>query len=112
MRRIPRNISKNQKHSAPTNTRYYSIFGKIDTIYCDIAQVDQTEIAITNSKLFLEKGNHLLLVVKSRSIDVIKNPQRVFEEEAEKLRKEGFFIEQIINLIPFDKDHALIDAKF
>ena len=42
-----------------------------DLVYCDIAQPDQTEIALLNcGRLLKEKGIHLL-VVKARSIDVL-----------------------------------------
>jgi len=33
-------------------------------------------------------------------------------QEASKLEKRGFFIEQIINLEPFDKDHGMIYCSF
>lgn len=89
---------------------YHSIFGKVDLVYCDIAQPDQTEIAIANCKHFLKKNGHLLLAVKSRSIDVTKKPSKVFKEEEEKLERSGFKIEQVIELEPFDRDHVLIHA--
>ncbi|MEM2872632.1 MAG: fibrillarin-like rRNA/tRNA 2'-O-methyltransferase [Nitrososphaerales archaeon] len=95
---------------ARKHENYHSIFGHVDLVYCDIAQPDQTDIAIANCKHFLKKNGHLLLAVKSRSIDVTKKPSKVFEEEEEKLKKAGFKIEQVIELEPFDKDHVLIHA--
>jgi fibrillarin-like pre-rRNA processing protein len=89
---------------------YYSIFGMVQTVYCDIAQPDQTDIAIENCRVYLEKGGVLLLVVKSRSIDVVKDPRVVIKEEAKKLESNGFSIQQIIDLEPFDKDHGMIYA--
>jgi fibrillarin-like pre-rRNA processing protein len=91
---------------------YYSIFGTVETVYCDIAQPDQTDIAIENCKVYLEKGGVLLLVVKSRSIDVVKDPRVVIKEEAKKLESNGFNIQQIIDLEPFDKDHGMIYAVY
>ena len=91
---------------------YYSIFGTVQTVYCDIAQPDQTDIAIENCKVYLEKGGVLLLVVKSRSIDVVKDPRVVIKEEAKKLESNGFSIQQIIDLEPFDKDHGMIYAVY
>lgn len=87
----------------------YSI-SKVEIVYCDIAQQDQTEIAVANCRSLLKPGGKLLLVVKARSIDVLKEPQRVFEEEAKKLEAAGFKVLRIIELSPFDKDHALIYA--
>lgn len=87
----------------------YSI-AKVDVVYCDIAQPDQTEIAIANCIGLLKKGGTLLLVVKARSIDVLKEPEKVFAQEKSKLINAGFKVHLIIELSPFDKDHALIFA--
>jgi fibrillarin-like pre-rRNA processing protein len=62
--------------------------------------------------VYLEKGGVLLLVVKSRSIDVVKDPRVVIQEEAKKLESNGFSIQQIIDLEPFDKDHGMIYAVY
>jgi len=83
---------------------------KVDVVYCDIAQPDQTEIAMTNCSELLKKGGSLLLVVKARSIDVLKEPEKVFSEEKRKLEGAGYRVKAVIELSPFDKDHALILA--
>jgi fibrillarin-like pre-rRNA processing protein len=90
--------------------RYRSVFSKVNVVYCDIAQPDQTEIALLNCRRYLSEGGSLLLIVKSRSIDALKDPDRVFKEEGEKLEAAGFEIKQLIRLDPFDKDHAFISA--
>jgi fibrillarin-like pre-rRNA processing protein len=82
----------------------------VDVVYCDIAQPDQTEIAMANCSKLLKKGGALLLVVKARSIDVLKDPGVVFSEERTKLEKAGFRVRSVIELSPFEKDHALIYA--
>ncbi len=87
----------------------YSV-AKVDVVYCDIAQPDQTEIAIANCVTLLKEGGSLMLVVKARSIDVLKEPRKVFLEERAKLEKAGFEVKSIVELSPFDKDHALIFA--
>jgi fibrillarin-like pre-rRNA processing protein len=86
-------------------------FTQVDVVYCDIAQPDQTEIAMANCDRLLKKGGRLLLAVKARSIDVLKEPERVFEEERAKLERAGFRVEQIVDLRPFEKDHVLISAS-
>jgi len=90
---------------------YFSMFGKVDVVYVDIAQPDQTEIAITNCKMYLKKNGYLFLVIKTRSIDVTKPPKQVINEEIQKI-KENFDILQTIDLHPYDKDHAIVIAKF
>ncbi|MGY5139995.1 MAG: fibrillarin-like rRNA/tRNA 2'-O-methyltransferase [Candidatus Nitrosopumilus sp. Bin_571-38] len=90
---------------------YFSVFGKVDVVYVDIAQPDQTQIAIDNCEMFLKKGGYFFLVIKTRSIDVTKAPKRIIEEEIEKL-KPRFEVLQSIDLHPYDKDHAMVIAKF
>ncbi len=87
----------------------YSIT-KVDLVYCDIAQQDQTEIAMENCRQMLKSGGTLLLVVKARSIDVLREPEKIFKQERKKLEDAGFKVNSIIELSPFDKDHALISA--
>ncbi len=91
-------------------TEKFGGFGKMDVVYCDIAQRDQTEIAIANARRHLRGGGRLLLIVKARSIDQLKEPSLVFKEEAQKLRNARFQVERVIDLHPYDKDHALISA--
>jgi len=90
---------------------YFSVFGKVDVVYVDIAQPDQTNIAIENCKMYLKKDGYFFLVIKTRSIDVTKSPKRIIEEEIEKM-KVHFEILQVIDLHPYDKDHAMVIAKF
>ncbi|MGD9533132.1 MAG: fibrillarin-like rRNA/tRNA 2'-O-methyltransferase [Candidatus Nitrosocosmicus sp.] len=92
--------------------QYYSYFGTVDTVYSDIAQPDQTDIAINNCKSYLKPGGSLLIIIKTRSIDVLMDPKLVTKNEARKLEKNNFEILQTINLEPFDKDHSLIHAKY
>lgn len=87
----------------------YSI-ATVDVVYCDIAQPDQTEIAIANCERALRKGGTLLLAVKARSIDVLKEPSLVFSEERAKLDGAGFKVRGVYELSPFEKDHSLIWA--
>jgi fibrillarin-like pre-rRNA processing protein len=82
----------------------------VDVVYCDIAQPDQTEIAMANCKALLKPGGRLLLAVKARSIDVLKQPDRVFREERRRLEDGGFRVEGAVELSPFEKDHAMIYA--
>ena len=89
---------------------YFSVFGKVDIVYVDIAQPDQTKIAMDNCKIFLKENGYFFLVIKTRSIDVTKSPKKIVEEEVKKIEK-NFEILQSIDLHPFDKDHAIVIAK-
>ncbi len=91
--------------------KYYGYFGIVDVVYSDIAQPDQTMIAIDNSKSYLKDNGDLLIIIKTRSIDVLTEPKIVTQNEAKKLEANNFTINQIINLEPFEKDHSIIHAK-
>ena len=88
---------------------FFSVYKKVDIVYVDIAQPDQTNIAIENCRLYLKSGGHLFLVIKTRSIDVVKDPKMVIKDEIKKLET-LFEIKQTIELHPYDKDHAMVIA--
>ncbi len=88
---------------------FFSVYKKVDIVYVDIAQPDQTDIAIENCKLYLKPGGYMFLVIKTRSIDVVKEPRGVIKDEIKKLET-LFQIKQTIDLHPYDKDHAMVIA--
>ena len=90
--------------------KYVNIFDKVDIVYCDIAQQDQTFIAIKNCLKYLKVNGYLILVIKARSIDVTKNPKDIFKQEIKKLKDNNFKIMEEINLEPFDHDHMIVYA--
>ena len=55
------------------------IEGKVDVIYQDVAQPDQDEIFLRNSRLFLKAGGGGMIAIKSQSIDVTRAPKKIFE---------------------------------
>jgi len=114
-REFVENVARERKNVIPfvadaRDPSRYSVT-RVDVVYCDIAQPDQTEIAIANCSGLLRKDGRLLLAVKARSIDVLKDPELVYEEERRKLVKAGFRVELIVDLSPFEKDHVLISAS-
>lgn len=113
------NVVKYRKNIIPLITdarhpeRYQSIYGEISVVYSDIAQPDQTEIAISNFTYFIprEQNAMLFLVVKASSIDVLKSKNEVFSDQRDILEKSAFRIVKIIDLEPFDRNHAIIVAE-
>lgn len=91
----------------------YTMFvtGKVDDIYCDIAQVEQARILAANASVFLKKDGWIMLAVKAQSIDVTKEPAEVYKGEIKVLEKSGFRIEEVVHLEPYDKAHAMITAQ-
>ena len=91
----------------------YSMFirGKVDDIYCDIAQPEQARVLADNADLFLRDKGWIMLAVKAQSIDVTKEPSEVYKGETRVLEKRGFRIEEVVHLEPYDKAHAMIVAQ-
>ncbi len=87
------------------------IFKKPDVLYSDIAQPDATEITLNNAFKYLKNGGHLILIVKARSIDPVLPTGDIIKREAKKLEDAGLKVIEIINLIPYDKEHGFILAK-
>jgi fibrillarin-like pre-rRNA processing protein len=117
-RELVQNVARFRKNIIPIVAdarhpeRFTSIYGEIDVVYCDIAQPDQTEIAITNCERFFGfKGGILFLVIKASSIDALKDKGRVFDEQSKILKKSGFEVLQKIDLEPYDRNHALFISK-
>lgn len=83
-----------------------------DGLYADVAQPNQAEIVADNADFFLKDGGYMLMAIKARSVDVTKSPEEVFRRELMTLKERGFEIIDIVHLDPFDKDHAMIYARF
>jgi fibrillarin-like pre-rRNA processing protein len=91
----------------------YSLFmaGKVDSIYCDIAQPEQAKVLADNADVLLKSHGWIMLAVKSQSIDVTKDPAEVYQQEARVLQKRGFDVKETVPLEPYDKAHAMIVAQ-
>lgn len=89
---------------------YRALVTKVDVIFEDVAQPTQAKILIDNAKAYLKSGGYGMISIKSRSIDVTKEPEEVFRE-VEKELSEYFEVVERISLEPYEKDHALIVVK-
>jgi fibrillarin-like pre-rRNA processing protein len=91
----------------------YSMFvrGKVDDIYCDIAQPEQAKVLADNADMFLKDDGWIMFAVKSQSIDVTKEPSEIYRQEVKILESRGFHVEEVVHLEPYDKAHAMIVAQ-
>jgi len=91
----------------------YALFigGKVDDIYCDIAQPEQAKVLADNADAYLRRFGWIMLAVKAQSIDVTKEPSEIYKHEAKVLEKRGFRMEEVVHLEPYDKAHVMIVAK-
>lgn len=84
---------------------------KVEVIFADVAQPDQAEIVVKNIRFFLKSSGYAMLSIKSRSIDVGRDPVVIFAEQTAILRNNGLEILELIELDPYEKDHALAVVK-
>jgi fibrillarin-like pre-rRNA processing protein len=89
---------------------YQDSLEKVDVIYQDVAQPDQADIFIKNSKFFLKKGGWGMIAIKSQSIDVTRQPRKIFEEFVSQVGSEIQVSDQI-DLHPYDLEHLFISGK-
>ncbi len=92
--------------------KYRHLVEGIDGLYADVAQPDQARIVVRNARFFLKTNGYLLLAIKARSIDVTTEPSEVYKREVKTLIEGGFEIKDVVHLDPFDKDHAMIYARY
>lgn len=90
---------------------YRILVPEVDTIYCDVAQQNQTEIIIKNADTFLSGSGWILYAVKSRSIDATKKPYSIYEQEIATLEARGYRVRESIDLSPYELDHAMVVAQ-
>jgi len=92
--------------------RYSILVEKVDDIYCDVAQPEQAKILADNAVVFLKHKGWIMLAIKSRSIDVTKEPRQVYKDEVETLNRRGFEVSELVQLQPYEKDHAMAVAQY
>lgn len=82
----------------------------VDIVYEDVASDDQASIMIRNAEKFLKPDGYAMIAIKSRSIDVVKDPKQVYKEQLALLDKH-FKIVDKVQLDPYEKDHLFVVLK-
>ena len=90
--------------------QYAMLVEAVDLLYQDVAQPDQAAIALRNC-VFLKKGGHLVLMLKTRSVDIRKEPAAVFRDTLDILISAGLTVVESTWLAPYHLDHAAIVCK-
>ncbi|MGL6297795.1 MAG: fibrillarin-like rRNA/tRNA 2'-O-methyltransferase [Methanobacteriaceae archaeon] len=91
--------------------KYLDIVEKVDIIYSDVAQPNQSEILMDNIDLFLKDNGLAIFMIKARSIDVSQRPKKIFKEEEKKLVSWGMNVLERVKLEPYEKDHLCLVLK-
>jgi fibrillarin-like pre-rRNA processing protein len=90
---------------------YSSLVPMVDTVFADVAQPNQAEIMVKNASMFLERGGWAMLSIKSRSVDVRQRPRDVYEAQVGVLEGGGLKVRELVELDPYEKDHAIALAE-
>ena len=88
---------------------YAFLVESVDLVYQDVAQRNQAEIASRNCARYLKPGGDLILMLKTRSVDVTASPQAVLQAEMKNMQ--GLDLLQVMDLLPFHQDHFAMQAK-
>jgi fibrillarin-like pre-rRNA processing protein len=88
---------------------YAFLVEPVDLIYQDVAARNQAEIASLNSARYLKPGGNMILMLKTRSVDVTASRNAVLQSEMKKL--DGLDLCSVQDLLPFHQDHWAIWAK-
>jgi fibrillarin-like pre-rRNA processing protein len=118
MMQFKQNVVQHRKNVIPIFAdarkpkEYAHIVGKVDLIYCDVAQPEQAKILVDNAILTLKNGGHGMIAVKARSIDSVEEPELVYKREIRILEENSFKILEVVNLEPYEKDHVMISIQY
>lgn len=89
---------------------YAPLLEQVDLVYQDIAQPNQVAIALRNC-IFLKPEGTLILMLKTRSVDVRRDPAEVLSGAESALAAAGLEIVSRFWLEPYHHDHAAIVCK-
>lgn len=91
---------------------YSSFVLEADLIYQDVAQPDQAAIFGRNALEFLKPGGIGVIAIKSQSIDVSLEPEKVFFNQIKELEKDfGLELIEYKTIEPYEKKHAMVVIK-
>lgn len=92
--------------------KYRILLSTVDVIFADVAQPDQARIVAHNAHQFLKVGGHAVISIKANCIDSTVAPEAVFDREVNALRAEMFKPLEQITLEPYERDHAMVTARY
>jgi fibrillarin-like pre-rRNA processing protein len=106
-------VSRRRKNIIPimadaARPEYYApLVETVDLLYQDVAQPEQAAIALRNCA-FVKTGGFLILMLKTRSVDVRKEPAEVFLDTIDVLASTGLIVKESVWLAPYHHDHTAI----
>jgi fibrillarin-like pre-rRNA processing protein len=117
MRDLLDKVSRHRNNISPilgdarNPSSYSNLVSMVDVVFADVAQPNQGNIIVENSRHFLRKDGWLVLTIKSRSIDVREKPKNIYMEQIKIIEEAGYYIHEVVEIDPFEKDHAIVLAS-
>ena len=90
------------------NPEEYAFVPKVDFLYQDVAQPNQSKILVKNAEFFLRSRGYAMFMIKARSINVTAKPRKIYAREIKFLQDSGFEILDSRDLRPFERDHMAL----
>ena len=90
---------------------YSHLAPMVDVLFADVAQPNQAEIVVKNASMYLKEDGWAMLSIKSRSVDVRRKPRDVYQAEVAVLEAGGLKVRELVELDPYEKDHAMALAE-
>jgi fibrillarin-like pre-rRNA processing protein len=106
-------VARRRKNVVPimadaTNPAEYApLVERVDMVIQDVAQPDQSGIALANLP-FLKGDGVYILMLKTRSVDVRADPDAVIKATVRDIEAGGLKVHATTRLEPFHRDHAAL----
>ena len=94
----------------PSN--YRMLVSMVDCIFSDVAQPDQARIITINAEHFLKNGGGFVFSIKANCVDSTAEPEAVFSQQLDELKKAGFKPKEQVTIEPFERDHAVATGVY
>ena len=92
--------------------RYRAMMSMCDVIFADVAQPDQARIIDINAQYFLKAGGGFVFSIKANCIDSTADPNAVFNQQIQELKKAGFRVKEKVTLEPYERDHCVVTGVY
>lgn len=92
--------------------KYRMLLSQVDVIFSDVAQPDQARIVALNADYFLKNQGHAVISIKANCIDSTIPAEQVFASEVQILKTYKFRPTEQLTLEPYERDHAMLCARY
>jgi len=106
-------LSKKRKNIFPMMAdanrpeNYRDLVGRVDFVYQDIAQRNQSDIFLKNLTFKKNRG-YGMIAIKAKSIDVSKPSKKVIDDLVKQVIDKGYQMVDTVDISKWQKDHSIL----